>query len=170
MAANLALRERIAFQGLPLGEQIKDIVRLIGHFSSLGQTVTIISAGGFFEDKGDPKIWFIPLLNSIPKSATLFVISNRQILPELVEGSPNVVQMRVDELHDKDVRALMIFTSERLRVANFSISDELVRAIGGHPDVANAAVRLAAIKGSHILERDPRQLFNIQNTILGESI
>ena len=170
MEANLALRERIAFQGLPLGEQIKDIVRLIGHFSSLGQAVTIISAGGFFEDKGDPKIWFIPLLNAIPKSATLFVISNRQIPPELVEGSPNVVQMRVDELHDKDVRALMIFTSERLRVENCSISDELVRAIGGHADVANAAVRLAAIKGSHILERDPRQLFNIQNTILGESI
>ncbi|MGD0104306.1 MAG: hypothetical protein ABSC06_09740 [Rhodopila sp.] len=87
-----------------------------------------------------------------------------------MEGTANVVQMRVDELHDKDVRTLMIFTAERLRVEGFSISDELVRAIGGHADVANAAVRLAGVKGSHILERDPRQLFNIQNTILGESI
>ena len=170
IAADVALRECNTFQGLPLGEQVKNIVHLIGHFSQLGQAVTIISAGGFFEDNGDPKDWVIPLLSAIPKSATLFVVSNRQIPLELVVGSPNVVQMRVDELHDKDVRALMIFTSERLRVENFSISDELVRAIGGHADVANAAVQLAAVKGSHILERDPRQLFNIQNTILGENI
>jgi len=64
----------------------------------------------------------------------------------------------------------MIFTAERLRVVNFCISDDLVRAIGGHADIANAAVRLAAVKGTHILERDPSQLYNIQNTILGESI
>jgi len=170
MERDVALRERAAFQELPLAEQIKEVVRLMDYFAQLGQAVTIISAGGFFEDRGDPKDWVIPLLSAIPKSATLFVVSNRQIPPELVEGSANVVQMRVDELHDKDIRALMIFTAERLRVDNFSISDELVRAIGGHADVANAAVRLAAVKGSHILERDPRQLFNIQNTILGENI
>jgi tetratricopeptide (TPR) repeat protein len=170
MAADVALRERGAFQEIPVAEQITEIVRLISHFGQLGQGVTIISAGGFFEDRGDPKNWVIPLLSAIPKSMTLFAVSNRQIPPELLEGSANVVQMRVDELSDKDIRALMIFTAERLRVENFSISDELVRAIGGHADVANAAVRLAAVKGSHILERDPRQLFNIQNTILGESI
>jgi tetratricopeptide (TPR) repeat protein len=170
MHTDAALRERLAFQELSATEQINEIVRLISHFSQLGQAVTIISAGGFFEERGDPKEWFIPLLIAIPKSATLFVVSNRQIRPELLQGSANVVQMRVDELHDKDIRALMIFTAERLRVENFSISDELVRAIGGHADVANAAVRLAAVKGVHILERDPRQLFNIQNTILGESI
>ena len=170
MAADVALSERTAFQGLGLAQQIDEIVRLMSHFAQLGQAITISSAGGFFEDRGDPKDWVMPLLSAIPKSATLFVVSNRQIPPELVEGAANVVQMRVDELHDKDVRALMIFTAERLQVENFSISDELVRAIGGHADVANAAVRLAAVKGSHILERDPRQLFNIQNTILGESI
>lgn len=143
---------------------------MIGHFSGLGQAVTFVSAGGFFEDRGDPKDWVVPLISSIPKTATMFVVSNRQIPPEIVQSVSNVVQMRVEELDDKDVRALMIRTAERLRVKNFSVSDELVRAIGGHADVANAAVRLSAIKGVHILERDPRQLFNIQNTILGENI
>ncbi|UPJ50271.1 TIR domain-containing protein [Bradyrhizobium sp. 200] len=164
------LREREAFEQLPLEAQIGEIVRLIGHFSALGQAVTFVSVGGFFEDRGDPKEWVTPLLSAIPKTATLFIVSNRQLLPEIVQSMSNVLQMRVDELDDKDIRALMIRAAERLRVDNFSVSNELVRAIGGHADVANAAVRLAAIKGVHILERDPRQLFNIQNMILGENI
>lgn len=170
MAVDVALREYRTFQGLPLAEQIEEIIRLIGHFSRLGQATTIISAGGFFEDNGDPKDWVIPLFSAIPESAIIFIVSNRQLPPDLLERSASVVQMRVEELHDKDIRTLMIRTAERLGVENFSISDELIRAIGGHADVANAAVRLVAVKGSHILERDTRQLFNIQNTILGESI
>ncbi len=142
----------------------------MSHFGGLGQAVTIVSAGGFFEDRGDPKDWVIPFLSAISNSTTTFIISNRQISPDLLEGVAPIVQMRVEELNDRDIRALMIFTAERLGVKNFSISNELVRAIGGHADVANAAVRLVAVKGSHILERDPSQLFNIQNSILGENI
>jgi tetratricopeptide (TPR) repeat protein len=153
-----------------LGQQVGEVIRLIGHFSALGEAVTFVSAGGFFEDVGEPKDWVVPLLSSMPKTATLFVISNRQLPHETTEALSNVVQMRVDELDDKDIRTLMIRTAERMGLTNLSISDDLVRAIGGHADVANAAVRLAAIKGVHILERDPWQLFNIQNTILGENI
>jgi tetratricopeptide (TPR) repeat protein len=165
-----AIRERAAFEELRLEAQVGEIIRLIGHFSSLGQAVIIVSAGGFFEDRGGPKEWVLPLLVAIPREATVFLISNRQLPPELVQATRNVVQMRVDELDAKDTKALMIRTAEKLRVPEFPISDALLRAIGGHADVANAAVRLISIKGSHILERDPRQLFNIQNTILGENI
>jgi tetratricopeptide (TPR) repeat protein len=165
-----AFTERKAFEQLPLDQQIGEVIRLIGHFSGLGQAVTFVSAGGFFEDRGDPKDWVVPLISSMPKNATMFVVSNRQMPPEIVHSINNVIQLRVDELDDKDIRALMIRTAERMGVNNFAVSDELVRAIGGHADVANAAVRLSAIKGVHILERDPRQLFNIQNTILGENI
>lgn len=170
LPADVALKERQAFENLSLDTQIAEIIRLIRHFSTLGQAVTFVSAGGFFEDRGDPKEWVIPLLSGVPNTATIFLISNRQIPPEVIQSIGNVVQMRIEELDDKDIRALMIRTAERLRVQNFSVSDELVRAIGGHADVANAAVRLSAIKGVHILERDPRQLFNIQTTILGENI
>jgi tetratricopeptide (TPR) repeat protein len=170
LPAESALKEREAFEKLLLDAQIHEIIRLIGHFSALGQAVTLVSAGGFFEDRGDPKEWVTPLLSAVPSATTLFVVSNRQLSPEIVQSMRNVVQMRVDELDDKDIRTLMIRTAERLRVNNFSVSNELVQAIGGHADVANAAVRLAAIRGLHILERDPRQLFNIQTTILGENI
>lgn len=170
MKEDTAQRERAIFQNLPLVEQTSEIVNLMNHFSGLGQAITIISAGGFFEDTGDAKEWVIPLLTGIPLSMTLFIVSNRQLPPDAIMGCSNVVQMRVDELHNNDIRALMTFTAKRLNVDGFTVSHELVQAIGGHADVANAAVRLAAVKGSHILERDPRQLFNIQNTILGESI
>ncbi|MGJ4897690.1 TIR domain-containing protein [Bradyrhizobium oligotrophicum] len=165
-----AIRERKTFEDLSLANQVAEVIRLIDHFSRLGQAVTVVSAGGFFEDSGAPKDWVLPLLSAIPKEALLFAISNRQLPHETVEATDNVVQMRVEELDDQDIRALMIRTSERFGLQNMSISNELIRAIGGHADVANAAIRLAAIKGAHTLERDPRQLFNIQNTILGENI
>src|SRR5262249_16929258 len=131
-------REREAFEQLPLGQQVGEVIRLIGHFSALGEAVTFVSAGGFFEDVGEPKDWVVPLLSSMPKTATLFVISNRQLPHETTEALSNVVQMRVDELDDKDIRTLMIRTAERMGLTNLSISDDLVRAIGGHADVANA--------------------------------
>ena len=43
-------------------------------------------------------------------------------------------------------------------------------AIGGHADVANAAVRLASQKGLHALTHTPGYLYNVQKTILGEAI
>ncbi len=168
--AAAALREAEAFAKLNLADQIKEVVRLLSHYADLGQAVALASAGGFFEDNGDPKNWLLPLLSAIPPALKLFLISNRQLPPVAADRMPNIVQVRVNELDEKDVRTLMTFTAERLGLSDFSISDQLVRAIGGHADVANAAVRLVSIKGRHILERDPRQLFNIQNAILGENI
>lgn len=166
----VALKEAEAFSNLELAEQIKEVVRLLSHFSELGQAVILSSAGGFFEDNGDPKNWLLPLLSALPASIKLFLVSNRQLPHVAADRMPNLVQMRIEELDDKDIRTLMVFTAERLGVANFAISEQLIQAIGGHADVANAAVRLVSAKGMHILNRDPRQLFNIQNSILGESI
>lgn len=165
-----ALKEREAFGQMSEDDQVDEVVRLMGHFQRLGQAITIVSAGGFFEDRGDLKQWVIPFLSRVPASMILFIVSNRQIPLEDVERLENVVQMRLDGLDDKDLRALMIMAANRLQIERFEISDALVHAIGGHPDVANAAVRLVSVKGLHILERDPRQLFNIQSTILGENI
>lgn len=159
-----------AFNEATLEIQIAEINRQMSHFWQLGQAITIVSANGFFEDAGHPKAWFAPWIDAVPSNAMLFLISNRQFRSEFILQRHNLVQMRLEELDDKDIRALMIFTADRLKIDDFSVSNEIVTAIGGHADVANAAVRLVAMKGVHILERDPRQLYNVQNTILGENI
>ena len=41
----------------------------------------------------------------------------------------------------------MIHTAQMMEVRDFRISSQTLAAIGGHPDIANAAVRLAAQKG-----------------------
>jgi hypothetical protein len=46
--------------------------------------------------------------------------------------------MRVGELDDKDTRALMVLMADRLRLKDFKVSEQLIRAIGGHADVAKA--------------------------------
>lgn len=170
IAAAEAAAEVSAFQSLEEKDQIDEILRQISHFSDLGQAVTLVSAGGFFEDSGQPKTWVLPLLNAVEAPSVLFVVSNRQLPTKTVEQSRSIVQMRVGELQDSDIRTLMTFTAQRLGLVDFAISDPLVQAIGGHADVAKAAVRLAHLKGVKILERDPAQLFNVQNLILGESI
>jgi tetratricopeptide (TPR) repeat protein len=159
-----------AFIALPESEQIGEIIRAVSHFSRLGQAVTIVSAAGFFEDVANPKSWVKPLFEAIPEDQILIIVTNIQFRNEYIEDLSNAVQMRVEELHNEDIRTLMIFTAKLIGLDGFKVSDQLLRAIGGHPDVANAAVRLARQKGTAILERDPRQLFNIQRSIIGDAV
>jgi hypothetical protein len=159
-----------AFRDAKQEEQIDEIYRQLDHFFSLNQAVTITSAGGFFEDKGEPKAWIFPFLSKVPDAATLFLISNRLFDADFVESIGNLVQMRLEELGEKDIETLMVYTASRLGLEGFMPPKALIPAIGGHPDVANAAVRLIGLKGSHIVERDPAQIYNLQNTILGEVV
>lgn len=162
-------QEQEAFTALSSPEQITEVVRVLGHFGRLGQAVTIASAAGFFEDAATPKSWVAPLLTSIPPDQIFILVSNLQFRDEYVASLECVVQMRVEELDGADIKVLTTFTAANLGLDSFEISDRLIAAIGGHPDVANAAVKLARQKGSAILERDPRQLFNIQQAIIGEA-
>jgi tetratricopeptide (TPR) repeat protein len=162
--------EQDSFQTLPIAGQIGEIIRVMSHFTRLGQAITIVSAAGFFEDAATPKSWVGPLVAAIPTEQFLVIVTNLQFRSEYVDELRVAVQMRIEELDDGDLKALMTFTARALGLDNFVISDRLVTAIGGHPDVANAAVKLAAQKGTAILERDPRQLFNIQQAIIGEAV
>jgi tetratricopeptide (TPR) repeat protein len=159
-----------AFSRLDEKGQATEVVRILGHFGQLGQAVTLISASGFFEDSGQPKSWIADLLSASDDGPILFLVSNRQFPVEYVEKLGNTVQIRIEELNDKDIRTLMIHTAERLKVPDFDAPDEIVRAIGGHPDVANSAVRIAAQRGVDALKRQPAYLYNVQRTILGETI
>jgi thioredoxin-like negative regulator of GroEL len=162
--------DQAAFQGLGQEEQIAEIIRIMGHFAGLQQAVTLVTAAGLFEDVATPKMWVAPLLKAIPDDQILIIVSNIQFRTEFVDDLGNAIQMRISELDGDDIRTLMIFTANLLDVGDFKISDRLVQAIGGHPDVANAAVRLAKQRGTAILERDPRQLFSVQQAIIGDSV
>jgi hypothetical protein len=158
------------FTALGQSEQIAEIVRAISHFTRLDQAVTIVSAAGFFDDAATPKTWVKPLFLAVPDHQILVIITNLQFRNEYIDDLGIAVQMRVEELHDEDIRALMIFTANLIGIDEFKVSDKLLAGIGGHPDVANAAVRLAQQKGAAILERDPSQLFSIQRSIIGDSV
>lgn len=162
--------DQTAFQALGQDEQVAEVVRIMSHFSALRQAVTLASAAGFFEDIATPKAWVAPLIKAIPKDQFLIIVSNLQFRSEFIDDLDNAVQMRISELGNDDIRALMVFTASLFEVGDFKISDRLVEAIGGHPDVANAAVRLAKQRGTAILERDPRQLFSLQQSIIGDSV
>ena len=167
--ANLA-EDQAAFQAAGLLDQTSELVRLMSYFWKLGQAVTIFTTSGFFEDRGAPKDWVDALLSAIPPNGTLFLITNRRFNEDRVQAYGTAVQIHIDELGSRDIRALMNYTASRLGVEGFRVADELVDAIGGHPDVANAAVRLAERRGVMILEKDPAQLLNIQQTILGDVV
>ncbi len=163
-------QEQALFIAKSQEDQITEILRVMRHFSNLGQAVTIVTAAGLFEDAGRPKEWVFDFVKAIPNEQVLVLVSNLQFWDEHLNLMPNAVQVRINELDDEDVKALMTFSAQSLRIENFNVSDALIKAIGGHPGVANAAVSLALQKGTHILDRDPRQLFNIQQTILGEAV
>lgn len=164
------LKDQEVFLMLSDEEKINEIIRAVKHFTKLSQSITIISAAGFFDDHAVPKLWVKPLLQKIPDKQLIFIVCNIQFKNEFIDEVGVAIQYRVNELADDDIRTLMILAANRLGVIDFSISDDFIKAIGGHPDVAIAAVRLAKQKGIAILEKDPRQLFNIQRLIISESI
>lgn len=170
IAPDVLRADQLEFGKLSVVEQAQEVARLLGHFADLKQAVTLISTSGFAEDNGDPKLWLTTLLETLPPALTLFIVTNRQLPLEFVESIGSAVQLRIDELTDRDIKTLMIYTADRLKVADFQVPEELVSAIGGHADVANAAVRLAGQKGLHALTHNPGYLYNVQKTILGEAI
>jgi len=162
--------DQTAFQNLDQEQQISEIIRVLGHFTTLGQAVIIYTAAGLFEDVATPKAWVSRLLMSVPRQQYVIVISNLQFRDEFIENLGNAIQVRISELGDDDIRTLMIFSADIMGVEDFQVSDRLVHAIGGHPDVANAAVRLAKQRGTSLLEKDPSQLFSVQQSIIGDLV
>lgn len=164
------IADQTAFLDSTMEQQVAEIIRSTQHFSDLGQAVTVVSAAGLFEDAGHPKQWVKPLLNAVPREQIFLLVTNLQFKAEFLEELRTAIQYRVPELSDEDIRTLMIFTAEQLGLKDFQISQSLLAAIGGHADVANAAVKLALQKGTAVLDRDPRQLFNVQQAIIGDVV
>ncbi|WP_417619588.1 TIR domain-containing protein [Parasphingorhabdus sp.] len=159
-----------AFSQMTPDAQADELISLMKHFWKLGQPVTFATTSGFLEDAGNAKEWTTQLFKKIPETSCLFIITSRLFKDNFISGLGNCLQYRVKELSDGDIRTVMVLNANKLGLQDFSCNEGLLQAIGGHPDIANAAVLLAHSKGQYILEKDPRQLFNIQNTFLGEAL
>ncbi|MBF5044504.1 TIR domain-containing protein [Aggregicoccus sp. 17bor-14] len=165
-------RDLPVFQNMSLPEQVEEVANSIAYFGELGQAVFAVTGSGLFEDRGNPKPWVRPLFNALAtrSQAKLCIVAHRQFREEELRSHRNVFQLYVPPLKDPDIRALITFASGAFGLKPLSPSDNLVSAIGGHPDIAKAAVRLIAQRGEHILEKSPNILFSVQDEILSENL
>ena len=161
-----------AFNGLTLQEQTEEILNAMVHFSDLGQAVTIVIGHGLYEDQGDLKPWVSPLLGGAASKPglKLCLVSNRQLRSGDLRLQKGVQQIYIGPLDDADTRALILATVPIFGGQPQLPAETTVRAIGGHPTVARAVARLLATRGPLVVDGDPRQLFDIQEQVLAESL
>ncbi|MCW0221189.1 MAG: TIR domain-containing protein [Prosthecobacter sp.] len=165
-------RDLNAFEAMQPAEQVVEVVESLSHFAELGQAVFAITGSGLFEDRGQLKSWAAHLFEQLANKPNikLCLVSNRQLREEFLIQYVNVLQIKVPELKDADIKALMTATSLLYGIAPVSPNAVLVQSIGGHPDVARAAIRLIAQKGMQYLEKKPSTLFSIQEEVLSENL
>jgi tetratricopeptide (TPR) repeat protein len=158
------------FRAANQDQQVQKLIESASHFSRIGQAVTIVSSNGFHEESGEIKTWVRDFVKAVPQEQFVFIVSNRQIRFEELSELPGVISYRVPEITDGNVQSLMQLSATAAGVKNFKVSKDLIKSIGGHPGLAKSTVRLAKAKGAYILERDPSQIFRIQDSIIGEII
>ncbi len=161
-----------AFQAEGLENQVDEVIKSLRHFAHLGQAVTIVTGSGLYEDRGILKAWvplFLRALEVTPELKVAF-ITNRQLSEVDLRAHRNVLQLYVGPLQDEDIKAIILASSALFGAEPQLPSDGTVNLIGGHPTVARNVARLLATRGPLVVEGDPRQLFDIQEEILSESL
>jgi len=161
-----------AFMALPQDQQVDEVVTLMEYFGDLGQAVFINTGSGFFEESGNPKPWIGTLFDQLRgnRSVVLCMISNRRFRDEFIAHYPNVLQSYVPAMEKEDISALITSTCAIYDLKPFEFSKFIVSAIGGHPGIAKASVRLVANQGLDIIERNPFPIFSLQDFILAHNI
>ena len=160
------------FKDLNVEDQVEEVVTSLSYFSSLGQAVFIGTGSGLFDELGTPKAWIDPLLRALADRSDLMCcfISNRKFREEYLMQFENALQIPIPALSNRDTQALITLTSSIYAIDPVRLSDGIVRAIGGHPAVAKAAVRLVAQKGIQTFEKNPTPLFSVQDGILSQNL
>jgi hypothetical protein len=161
-----------AFAEAPITTQAAEVARKMSHFGVLGQAVTVISGNGIYEDKGFLKIWVPELFRQLEKDrpTKLVIVSTRLLHENELRAHPNVMQLQVPRIDDADIRTLMIGSATALGVKPELPSKEVIHSIGGHPGIARATAALIARKGPAVVNSDLRDLFNLQEDVLSESL
>lgn len=153
-------------------DRVNEIISCLGYYKDLGQAVLIAIGSGLFEDRGSLKWWVPKLFTKLAShpDIKLCLITNRRFREEELMAWKNAVQFYVPELKHPDVKALMIAVSPLFGIEPVHPSDGLVLAIGGHADMAKAAVRLISQKGERFFDRDPSAFFHLQDEIISENL
>lgn len=161
----------LAFNKLKDGDKIEEIANSISYFGNLNQAVRVVIGNGLFNDDGTLKYW-VPLLFDRLRPLPCYVafISNRQVHEIDLRDYENVLQFYVPPLDMQDIAALITATLTRLDLEPIQLDPIVVKSIGGHPSLAQAAVRLVKQNGRAILEKKPTYVFDIQREILSENI
>jgi Flp pilus assembly protein TadD len=160
------------FTDAPLDQQVEEIWKSLEYFSNLGQAITIVVGQGLYEDRGVLKPWAAAFLNAAARheKVKLCLISGRQLKAQDLRALPHVLPVRVDELGDGDIRTLILETIPIFNGVPALPSDLVIQSIGGHPTVARSVARLLAIRGPAFIEGDVKQLHDIQEEVLSESL
>lgn len=161
-----------AFNEASIDEQVNEILRSMCHFADLGQTVTIVIGLSLYEDRGELKPWAAALLSAAAQYDQLRIclISVRKLKFKDLRPLQNVQQIDVEQLDAQDIRTLILETIPIFGGAPALPNDTVIQSIGGHPTVARTVARLIAHGGPMVVDGDPKQLYDIQEEILAESL
>jgi hypothetical protein len=162
----------VLFRQMDVEQRVHEILSKMSHFFELGQSVILVSDFAIFEDRGTLKTW-APLLFSEMARLTggaLIMVNARQIHPNELKLHPNVLQFNVPELHNEDIKAIIIAILSESGKKVALPSDDVIRAIGGHPAVAKMAGSLFVQLGSRILDDDPTLLHPVQDEVISKSL
>lgn len=164
--------ESAAFKELPQKNKIEEVCLCLNYFGNLSQAVWVVSGNGFFEDTGTLKSWAPDLFLEIAKfsKTKLCIISNRLIHDAEARPHHNLFQVSVGHISDNDIKSLMIAVSSDFGVEPALPNPSVISGIGGHPQIAKIAAKIAATQGVAVLDHNPKKLFDIQEEILGSSV
>ena len=165
-------RSLAKFMTLPFGEQVEEVWQSLEHFAELGQAVTIVVGYGLFEDRGELKPWAIAFLEAASRHerVRLCLISGRQLKFHDLRSLGNVLPVKIDELADEDIKTLILETIPLFGGEPTLPNATVIQSIGGHPTVARSVARLLALRGQSFINDDVKQLYDIQEEILSESL
>lgn len=166
-AADLAL-----FGDMNIEAQAAEVVRNLQYFGNLGQSTTFVTGNGIYEDRGTLKSWVPYLFRSLEaqRRIKLAFISNRTIHDNELRDHPNVMQVAVPSIQERDIRALIIASAADFGVEPQLPNDTVIKAIGGHPGIAKTVASTLARKGPVIVNNDLQGLYKLQEDTLGESL
>lgn len=160
------------FCSMKQDEQISEILSLLSYYGDRDAAVFIYTGSGLFNEDGTTKQWFWPLVESLSSDhrSILCFVSNRRFKENEVIQHRNAMQIYVPALEDSDAAALVTATATTYGIKPFSFNPGLARAIGGHPGIIKAAVRLVVNMGLDLVQRQPQTVYTAQNFILSYNI
>jgi tetratricopeptide (TPR) repeat protein len=163
---------REAFDALQPHQKTTELVRSLGHFSDLGEAVFVLFQAGLFDGSGNLQSWVAELFDELAshKDILLVIITPRSIDEGDILSRRHVLQLSVPALRNEAIESIFINTCSALGSRINRINPTLLNIIGGHPDLARAAARLASQIGQEQVVSTPGTLFDFQDGLLKNNL